>query len=59
MSKETVPGTDLNYYLSAYDKHGVERDDDPDGKMSQLVQDIVANDQAPVSDVFFMEAWQR
>ena len=35
MSIETVPGTELQYYLIAFDADGRERTDDPDGSMSQ------------------------
>lgn len=47
-----VSGTDLQYALIAYDARGVERTDDPDGRMSQRMLEFVARD--PVSDVFIM-----
>ena len=30
MTIETIPNTDIQYYLLAYDKNGQERDNDPD-----------------------------
>jgi hypothetical protein len=55
MSIETVPGADLKYYLIAYDKHGKERDDDPDGLMSQVALNaLVTEGSDPVTDVFII-----
>ena len=60
MTIETVPGTDIQYYLVNFDKHGAERADDPDGidgKLSvRLLRDI---GERPVTDVFFIShGWQ-
>jgi hypothetical protein len=52
MSIQKVPGTDLTYHLVAYDKHGDERRDDPDGLMSERAR-IAARD-SPVTDVFIV-----
>jgi len=57
MPIELVPGTDLMYYLIAYDANGHERSDDPDGLMSQRVLDVLSNE--PITDVFlFSHGWQ-
>ena len=45
-----VPGTGLRYYLISFDKHGVERADDPDGRMSDLIVRAVRED--GITDVF-------
>ena len=52
MPIETVPGTSLNYYLVAFDAAGNERDDDPDGLMSQKILDVLSNE--PITDVFLI-----
>ena len=52
MPIEQVPGTELSYYLVSYDKDGRERDNDPDGMMSERVARAVAQDN--VTDVFIM-----
>src|SRR6185369_10846106 len=55
MSIETVPGTELKYYLIAYHKNGEERDDDRDGLMSQVALDALVTDGTePVTDVFII-----
>jgi hypothetical protein len=57
MSIQTVPATDLLYYLVAYDKDGREREDDPDGMMSAKVEEAIR--QEPITDVFVMShGWQ-
>src|SRR5690242_17559011 len=50
MSIQSVPNTDLEYYLVAYDKDGRERSDDPDGLMSERVARAIRDE--PVTDVF-------
>jgi hypothetical protein len=55
MPIETVAGTDLTYYLIAFDATGDERTDDPDdpsGRLSQRAVSVVADE--PVTDVFLM-----
>lgn len=52
MTIQQVPGTDLTYYLVAYDKNGVERPDDPDGLMSDRIAQSIHDEQ--VTDVFVM-----
>jgi hypothetical protein len=55
MSIQSVSGSDIRYYLIAYDKDGRERIDDPDGvngKLSERVASAVRSD--PVTDVFVM-----
>ncbi len=57
MPVERVPGTNLTYYLIAFDAEGNERSDDPNGLMSQRVLDVLTNE--PVTDVFLMShGWQ-
>src|SRR5205085_12030014 len=57
MTIEPVPGTNLMYYLIAFDAEGRERNDDPNGLMSQRVLDVLANE--PITDVFlFSHGWQ-
>ena len=57
MSIETVPGTELRYYLIAFDADGRERADDPDGAMSQRALDVLT--QEPITDVFLIShGWQ-
>ena len=52
MPIESVPKTDLSYYLISYDKNGRERDDDPDGVMSEKVCQAIARDR--ITDVFII-----
>ena len=52
MSIQQVPGSDLRYYLVAYDKDGRERSDDPDGVMSDRIGQAIRDDQ--ITDVFVM-----
>src|SRR5215213_315693 len=52
MTIETVPGTDLKYYLIAFDSDGRERRDDEDGLMSGLVFDAL--DREPFTDIFLL-----
>ncbi|MGH8658854.1 MAG: hypothetical protein ACREV4_10400 [Gammaproteobacteria bacterium] len=52
MSIESVPGTDLAYYLIAFDEQGRERTDDPGGLMSRRLTQVLATD--PVTDVFLI-----
>lgn len=56
MPIERVPGTDLRYYLIAFDAAGRERTDDPDGSVSSLIAEAAAEQ---VTDVFFLShGWQ-
>jgi hypothetical protein len=51
----SVPDTDTRYYLISFDKHGMERDDDPhgvDGLLSESVRGVLADE--PVTDVFLI-----
>ncbi len=57
MTIERAPGTDLIYYLIAFDANGHERSDDPGGLMSERVLDVLYNE--PITDVFlFSHGWQ-
>lgn len=56
MPIETLPDTDFQYYLIAFDADGNERTDDPDGQMSDRVTEVLARE--PVTDVFlFCHGW--
>jgi hypothetical protein len=52
MPMQTVPNTELKYHLICFDAELRERTDDPDGKMSQRVLDVLRSE--PVTDVFLM-----
>ncbi len=57
MPIENVPGTDLQYYLIAFDEDGQERRNDPDGAgpnglMSRRILDALQAE--PVTDVFLL-----
>ena len=53
MPVRTVPGTDVQYYLVVFDEQGKERRE-PDGTlMSETVRARVADQAAPITDVFF------
>jgi hypothetical protein len=52
MSIQKVPGTELQYYLVAYDKNGRERQDDPDGLMSAKSEKAIREDK--ITDVFII-----
>lgn len=57
MTFESVHGSNLSYYLLAFDAKGQERQDDPEGLMSQVVVDVLKKD--PITDVFiFSHGWQ-
>ena len=57
MPIESVPNSDLSYYLVAFDANGQERRDDPDGLMSERLCSDLARD--PVTDVFlFSHGWK-
>lgn len=57
MSIERVSGTDLSYFLIAYDADGRERADDPDGIMSEQVVNALTN--VAITDVFmFFHGWK-
>ena len=53
MTIETVPNSDTNYYLLAFDKHGVKRADGPDAPSGRLLSDRVKQElsEQPVTDV--------
>ncbi len=52
MPIETTPGSAIKYHLIAYDAEGEERQDDPDGRMSQLVAKALEDES--VTDVFLL-----
>lgn len=52
MPVEIVPETDLKYYLIAFDEEGRERNDDPDGQMSQRVIEVLKAE--PITDIFLI-----
>ena len=55
--KESVIGTDLSYYLLAYDRQAQERQDHPAGLISQQILDAL--DSEPITDVFlFSHGWR-
>lgn len=57
MSIEAVPGTSLKYYLVAFDASGNERQDDPDGLISQKILDALSSE--AITDVFIIShGWQ-
>lgn len=48
----------LNYYLIAFDAEGNERQDDPDGLISQQLIEALKNSAQPITDVFlFSHGW--
>jgi hypothetical protein len=56
MTIETVPGTNIQYNLIAFDAAGNERENDPDGVMSQRFISLLGNE--PITDVFiFSHGW--
>ncbi len=56
MPIKPVHGTSLKYYLMAFNAAGNERDDDPEGKMSQKILDVLSTE--PITDVFiFSHGW--
>lgn len=56
MPIEVVAGTDLRYYLIAFDDQGREREDDPAGLMSQVTTAALTSQ--PITDVFvFSHGW--
>ena len=60
MTIETIPGSDIRYYLINFDENGRERFDDPDapnGRLSDTVAEELAS--KPYTDCFFMShGWQ-
>jgi hypothetical protein len=52
MPVEIVPETDFKYYLIAFDEEGRERQDDPDGQMSQRVLEVLKTES--ITDVFLI-----
>lgn len=56
MPIEVVAGTDLSYYLIAFDDQGREREDDPAGLMSRVTTAALTGQ--PITDVFvFSHGW--
>ncbi|HEY0334433.1 MAG TPA: hypothetical protein VGC74_12105 [Stenotrophomonas sp.] len=57
MPIESIPGTDLRYYLLSLDEDGDERKNDPDGLMSQRIAEAISSGE--VTDVFlFIHGWK-
>ena len=54
MPIRTVPGSDLQYLLICHDADGAERTDDPDGRLSEVAHQQLADTAKPVTDVIFM-----
>lgn len=56
MTIETIPNSDIQYYLLAYDKNGVERQDDPDALNNGVLSERLKQElrDQPVTDVFFI-----
>lgn len=52
MSIEHIPNSDLTYYLVSFDAEGKERQDDPDGIMSERVLKKLLDE--PITDVFLL-----
>ena len=52
MSIETISEISWQYYLVAFDAAGNERDDDPDGLMSQKILEVLSSE--PITDVFLI-----
>lgn len=46
------PYQDIQYYLIAFNDKGIERTDDPDGLMSDLIKEVLKNE--PITDVFLI-----
>lgn len=56
MPIETIPNTNLQYYLITFDADGNERQDDPDGLMSDLIINALTTE--AITDVFiFSHGW--
>ncbi len=57
MPIETIPGTDIRYYLVVLDEKGTERPDDPEGKMQERIADAIETGHP--TDVFiFIHGWK-
>ncbi len=52
MPVEIVPETDIKYYLIVFDEQGRERQDDPDGQMSQRVLEVLKTE--AITDIFIL-----
>lgn len=51
----SLPNSALQYHLISYDKHGVERSDDPDAKNGLMSEEVLATlAREPVTDVFIL-----
>jgi hypothetical protein len=60
MSIRTVPGSQTSYALLAFDRHGAERQDDPDGVNGILATRVLTDlSSRPVTDIFmWCHGWQ-
>lgn len=57
MPIETIPGVDHRYHLISFDEDGRERGGDPDGRMSQRIEEALRTEKP--SDVFvFIHGWK-
>ena len=57
MPIETIPGTDIRYYLVVLDENGTERLDDPEGKMQERIAEAIETGHP--TDVFiFIHGWK-
>lgn len=57
MPTEAIPGTEFRYHLLSLDDDGNERDDDPDGRMSDRIKQAIQAEKP--TDVFiFVHGWK-
>lgn len=57
MPIETIPGTDIRYYLVVLDEKGTVRTGDPDGEMQERIRQAIETEHA--TDVFtFIHGWK-
>lgn len=57
MPIETIPATEIRYYLVVLDENGTERTDDPDGKMQERIAEAIEAEHP--TDVFtFIHGWK-
>jgi hypothetical protein len=49
---QIIPGTNVQYYLIAFDSEGLERNEDSQGLLSQRVARVLASE--PITDVFLL-----
>lgn len=57
MPIETIPGTDIRYYLVVLDEKGTERPDDPDGRMQERIAQAI-NAEHPTDVFTFIHGWK-